>query len=134
MNMTRQLPNALTLLNLCLGTAAIIALLNDQIPVALYLMGGCLIADMSDGLIARLLKVESNLGAHLDSLADVISFGVLPGMMIYFLGTKYGTAVPGKTITEILTVLMAASAGLRLARFNIDTRDRKYFWGYGQIL
>lgn len=125
----RQVPNALTLLNLLLGTIAIIAVSLNWIPQAIMLMGVCLVADILDGAIARKLKISDELGIQLDSLADVVSFGVLPGMMIFYMGSRYGGGEPGQPAVAVLAAMNAASAGLRLARFNVDERSRKYFWG-----
>jgi CDP-diacylglycerol--serine O-phosphatidyltransferase len=129
MKLLRHLPNALTLLNLLLGTMAVIAVTLDRIPTSLILMGICLLADILDGAIARKLNVSDPLGVQLDSLADVVSFGVLPGMMIFYMGSRYGGAEPGQAVVAVLGALNATSAGLRLARFNVDERSRKYFWG-----
>ncbi|MFZ1678393.1 MAG: CDP-alcohol phosphatidyltransferase family protein [Saprospiraceae bacterium] len=129
MKLLYHLPNALTLTNLTFGTLAIMALINDQIPMSLMLVGGCLVADLLDGAVARKLGVGSGLGIQLDSLADVISFGALPAVMIYVASDKYGHGDPGQGLIAVFAALSAASAGLRLARFNIDTRPREYFWG-----
>src|SRR5687767_9632842 len=129
MKLLRHLPNALTLLNLAMGTLAIIAVDNGLITTALILMGVCLIADILDGAIARKLKITGGIGIELDSLADVVSFGVLPAMMIFYMGSRYGGGFPGQQAVAILGALNAASAGLRLARFNVDTRSRNFFWG-----
>ncbi len=128
MKILNQLPNALTLINLTLGTLAIFVLINGRVPTALILIGGCLLADLLDGAIARKLGVASGLGVQLDSLADIVSFGVLPGMMIFDAGAKYG-GIPKPELIAIFAALSTASAGLRLARFNIDDRSRKYFYG-----
>ena len=128
MKFINQLPNALTLTNLTLGTMAIFAMINNNVPLALLLMGGSLIADALDGALARKLGVASGIGVQLDSLADLVSFGVLPGVMIYFLGTK-NEGFPSHFIIGIFAALTTASAGLRLARFNVDTKPREYFWG-----
>ena len=125
----RQIPNSLTLLNLLLGTSAIIAITLDRIPTALILMGVCLVADILDGAIARRLKVSDELGIQLDSLADVVSFGVLPGMMIFYMGSRFGGGTPDQVVVAGMAALNATSAGLRLARFNVDERPREYFWG-----
>ncbi len=121
MKILNQLPNALTLINLTLGTLAIFVLINGRVPTALILIGGCLLADLLDGAIARKLGVASGLGVQLDSLADIVSFGVLPGMMIFDAGAKYG-GIPKPELIAIFAALSTASAGLRLARFNIDDR------------
>src|SRR5688572_21838626 len=125
----RQIPNSLTLLNLLLGNVAIIAMTLDKVPTALILMGVCLIADILDGAIARKLKVSDELGIQLDSLADVVSFGVLPGMMIFYMGSRYGGSNLDQVVVIVMAALNATSAGLRLARFNVDERPREYFWG-----
>src|SRR5688572_33046369 len=121
----RQLPNTLTLLNLLLGTMAIIAVTLNMIPAALILMGVCLLADILDGALARRLKVSDELGIQLDSLADVVSFGVLPAMMIFFMGSRYGGGNPDQVAAAVLGAMNATSAGLRLARFNVDERPRE---------
>jgi len=108
---------------------AIIALTNALIETALLLMAGSLLADVLDGAIARKLGVAGGLGTQLDSLADVVTFGVLPAMMIFYCGARYGGGSPGQQTTAIFAALSAVSAGLRLGRFNIDTRPREYFWG-----
>src|SRR5688572_967693 len=125
----RQLPNTLTLLNLFLGSMGVIAITIDRIPTALILMGICLVADILDGALARKLKVSDELGIQLDSLADVVSFGVLPGMMIFYMGSRYGGGTPDQVAAAVLGAMNATSAGLRLARFNVDERPREYFWG-----
>lgn len=127
--LVRQIPNTLTMINLLFGTLAVIAMTNDRIPTALLLMGICLVADILDGAIARKLKLANELGIQLDSLADVVTFGVLPGMMLFYMGSRYGGAFPDQVAVAILGSLNAASAGLRLARFNVDERPREYFWG-----
>ena len=129
MNFVRQIPNALTRLNLTFGTLAIIALSLDKVPTSLILMGGCLLADVLDGALARKLGVAEGLGIQLDSLADIVSFGVLPGIMIFHVGAKYSGGNPSPDLVAVAAALCTASAGLRLARFNIDDRPRKYFWG-----
>ena len=113
----RQVPNTLTMLNLFLGTIAIIAIWLNNIPAALILMGVCLLADILDGAVARKLKVANELGIQLDSLADVVSFGVLPGVMIFYMGIHYGGGNPGHIAVAVLAAMNAASAGLRLAIF-----------------
>lgn len=129
MNLLRQLPNSLTLLNLTAGMLGVIFMAEGQVITSLILMGVCLVADIFDGMLARGLGVADGLGIQLDSIADTVSFGVLPGMMLYHLGVEYGGDVIDKNIVAIMAALTVGSAGLRLARFNIDTRDKHYFWG-----
>ena len=129
MKILNHLPNTLTLLNLTLGTLAVITMSLDLVPTTLMLMGGCVVADVLDGAIARKLGVAGGLGIQLDSLADIVSFGVLPGVILYFMGSKYGGEIPGPALLAGCAAVSTASAGLRLARCNIDERTRKYFWG-----
>ena len=129
MNLLRHLPNTLTLLNLFLGTLAIIAMDNGLIPTALILIGICLVADILDGAVARALRIKTRIGVELDSLADVVSFGVLPSVMLFYMGSRFGAGSITQQVVGVMAGLNAASAGLRLARFNVDERSRKYFWG-----
>jgi len=129
MKIAHQIPNVLTLSNLLFGMLAIIALTNALIPTAIILIGCSLLADILDGAIARRMGVAGELGIQLDSLADVVSFGVLPAMMIFYCGARYGGGVPGQETIAVFASLSAVSAGLRLGRFNVDERPREYFWG-----
>ena len=83
--MIRHIPNILTLLNLFCGALAVISVLFLHVEEALVLQAISLIADFLDGLIARKLNVAGPLGVQLDSLADVISFGIFPGAVVYIL-------------------------------------------------
>ncbi len=129
MKYLRHLPNVLTLSNLLMGTVAILWAVRGRYEVVMFLILGCLIADILDGAIARKLGVDSPLGVQLDSLADMVSFGLLPAVLIrmmpiYVMGDKLNQYV------QIgLASMVAVSAGLRLARFNLDTRPREFFWG-----
>lgn len=111
---TRMIPNLLTLLNLCAGATAIRFALNDRFEeaVAAILLAGVL--DLLDGGMARLLRAGSKLGAELDSLADLVSFGVAPGVMVYA-----WTMHTAGGIGWVPTLLFCVCAALRLARFNI---------------
>lgn len=118
-------PNALTLLNLMAGCVAVLVLLtgHHEYLVPLVLVSGA--ADFADGLVARALGVQSELGKQLDSLADVISFGMVPGAIFYVLlagpNELYWPAVPAFILT--------AFAALRLGKFNIDERQNLGFIG-----
>ena len=81
----KHLPNIITLLNLFCGCCALVSVLNEQFITAFFLLLAAGIADYSDGMLARVLKVNSPLGKELDSLADMVSFGVVPGAIIYIL-------------------------------------------------
>ncbi len=126
--MIKQIPNGLTLLNLFCGSVAIPLVLMSFTKAALILCGICLLADLLDGMVARWLKADSPLGVQLDSLADMISFGLLPGIIIFYVLQRYGTGDISVGFT-ILAFLIPVSAALRLAKFNIDTRERTYFYG-----
>jgi CDP-diacylglycerol--serine O-phosphatidyltransferase len=129
MKLLRQLPNALTLSNLFMGTCAVLILPKNDITPVLVLMAGCLLADILDGAIARKLGVAGGLGIQLDSLADLVSFGVLPGMIMYSLMGGISQELFGNGLKMVFAAVITTSAGLRLARFNLDIRPREYFWG-----
>ena len=126
MKVVQNLPNALTLSNLLMGTIAILATFHHSYELVTYLIGGCLLADILDGALARKLGVDGELGIQLDSLADVVSFGVLPAVIMFHIATPL---FENDIIPLFLSAIIAVSAGLRLARFNVDTRPREYFWG-----
>lgn len=122
--MTRHIPNALTSGNLICGCAGIIcSFTNPEIPTAWFVWAACTF-DFLDGFSARMLKVASPIGKELDSLADVVSFGVLPGILMRNLLMNAG-ADQWSWLGLSLTVF----AALRLAKFNIDTRQSDSFIG-----
>lgn len=129
MNLSRHIPNTLTLINLFCGALGVLAMTNSLVSTALILMGISLVADIFDGMIARKLGIAGGIGVQLDSLADMVSFGVLPTMMLFYMGARYGVGSPGQQVIAIAAALNSVSAGFRLARFNIDTRDKRFFWG-----
>lgn len=112
-----------------MGTIAILATFNHSYMLAVYLTGGCLVADILDGALARKLGVDGALGIQLDSLADVVSFGVLPALIVYHFPTPDLGSPFEQMAHLLLSAVIATSAGLRLARFNVDTRPREFFWG-----
>ena len=134
----KHIPNLLTLANLFFGCCALLyTLAFDPVTAALFTLGSFL-CDYADGMAARALGVSSPLGKELDSLADVVSFGVVPGAMFYQLlqgGTcAESTLVPGQMVQTICIAalpafILSASSGLRLGRFNLDTRQTTYFIG-----
>lgn len=123
--MVRHLPNFLTCCNLLCGCIGIVFLLeNKGVPAAYFVWAAC-VFDFLDGFVARLLKVASPIGKELDSLADVVSFGVLPSMIMYRL-------IASNTTMESLPYIgfsIAAFSALRLAIFNLDTRQGDSFIG-----
>jgi CDP-diacylglycerol---serine O-phosphatidyltransferase len=127
----RFIPNLLTLTNLFLGCIALVDLLGSSEPkIFIWCIFGSLLADFFDGAAARLLKVDGALGTQLDSLADMISFGVVPGAILYrILLMSEGIQVPGLFLEGIFAFVLTAFSGLRLARFNLDTRQTVGFIG-----
>ncbi|AZA90751.1 CDP-diacylglycerol-serine O-phosphatidyltransferase [Chryseobacterium nakagawai] len=127
-----NLANALTLANLFAGCVGVIHLiLGDYQTTALCLVLSS-IFDFFDGFVARALKSNSNLGLQLDSLADMVSFGVIPGLTMYKALEPFGTELLGlhfpfeiKYIGLVVTVFSC----LRLAIFNLDEEQRYYFKG-----
>lgn len=135
-NVKKHIPNALTSGNLFLGCLAIIAS-NEGNPVtAAWFIIAAAVLDFLDGFVARLLKAHSEIGKQLDSLADVVSFGVAPGMIFYqhyqtelYFGNAFPQFVPLLIILSYLPFLIPVFSAIRLAKFNIDTRQTDSFIG-----
>ncbi len=130
-----QIPNTITLLNLFCGCAAIINILDHQFIYAFWLLFAAGLFDFADGLVARLLNVSSEHGKELDSLADMVSFGAVPGVIYYtllFIGNSPAPAAAPPIAWSwyaapgLIVVLFSA---LRLAKFNLDTRQTENFMG-----
>lgn len=149
--MLKNLPNFFTLLNLLFGCLAIVFTLQTrnevvqlngenlllQMPESLTWATLCILAaglvDFLDGFVARLLQAASELGKQLDSLCDVVTFGVAPSLIMYQLLRMSYLREPDALDTSILLLLpaflLAFAAAWRLARFNIDTRQAFHFHG-----
>ena len=130
--MKKWIPNALTLLNLFLGCCALVALFNQDYLLAIGFISGGLVADFLDGAVARLLQVPSPLGKELDSFADMVTFGVVPGLILYILiaeGFSGGDFSGQLQWSALPAFLLSAFSGLRLAKFNLDTRQSQTFLG-----
>lgn len=148
----KQIPNLFTLLNLFAGILAIIFALqtnavlisqNEQlvssfnIPEQLTWAGICImiaaVIDFLDGFVARLLKATSEMGKQLDSLSDVVSFGVAPSIILYqLLRLSYAREEGGIYVSIIVllpALIMAGAAAWRLGRFNISTDQQYSFRG-----
>ena len=125
MNLKAQLPNFITLLNLLSGVVGILWVLEGQLLYGAYFVILSAGFDFLDGFAARLLKVQSDMGKELDSLADVVSFGVLPGILLYSL-TKAQT---DSQVLPYLTLIIPMLSAYRLAKFNLDTRQSDRFIG-----
>ncbi len=147
----KQIPNLFTLLNLCCGFIAIILILQtgesivslqdgawqiflpERIWWASVFIGVAAIIDFLDGFVARLFKATSEMGKQLDSLADVVTFGVAPGLILFqLLRITYAQEVDGMDTAMVWllpSMFFPMAAAWRLARFNIDTTLREGFEG-----
>ncbi len=116
-----------------MGCAAIIFLFTGSFQMVLYCLIGAAVADVFDGLAARALNIKSDLGKELDSIADMISFGFIPGAIFYvlLLAIEQGGTFQELTFSwyAFPAFLMTAFSGLRLAKFNLDTRQSVEFLG-----
>jgi CDP-diacylglycerol---serine O-phosphatidyltransferase len=122
--MTRHIPNFLTCCNLLCGCFGIVYLLEGRdVPAAYFVWAAC-VFDFFDGFAARLLKVSSPIGKELDSLADMISFGVLPSMVMYDL-----LKASDHEFVPYIAFMIAVFSALRLAIFNVDETQRDSFKG-----
>lgn len=108
----RLLPSVVTILALCAGLSAVKFALDGELSVSLAMIGAAAVLDALDGRIARLLDATSRIGAELDSLADAISFGVAPALVLYV------TLLEGSNGGWIIALMYAVAMVLRLARFN----------------
>lgn len=118
-----QAANVITLCNLSFGGAAIMATLNEYYSYSVLFIFIAAFLDRYDGKVARKLQQESELGKQLDSMSDIISFGVAPAILMYEM-----TLVQFGTIGMGVTILYIACGALRLARFNV-TESTGYFTG-----
>jgi CDP-diacylglycerol--serine O-phosphatidyltransferase len=136
----KHLPNALTLANLFCGCCALLYTLYWQPEIAVMFTVGSFFFDYLDGMVARALHISSPMGKELDSLADVVSFGVVPGAMLFQLlsssvcGNLWTAFSPASIQPQICLAalpafVLSAFSGLRLAKFNLDTRQANYFIG-----
>jgi len=126
----RSLPNILTLLNLYAGCLGIYFVYAERPSAALFALGASLIFDFFDGMAARLLNKSGPLGVELDSLADVVSFGVLPSAMLFTLLRGLGSLQVGwPSFLPYLAFALTLFGAYRLAKFNIDQREADHFFG-----
>ncbi len=125
MNIIRHIPNTITSMNLLCGVLGVIFTLQGRFDLPFYLMLAAAVCDFLDGFAARMLKAYSAVGKELDSLADLISFGLLPGIMLYQLMSTFH---PGEWVCYVPLVIVVFSA-VRLAKFNVDERQTENFLG-----
>ncbi|MES1215303.1 MAG: CDP-diacylglycerol--serine O-phosphatidyltransferase [Bacteroidota bacterium] len=147
----KQIPNLFTLLNLVFGCLAIVSVLQNGVTItvdasgtqlidmpeiiwmASFFIGLAAIVDFLDGFVARLFKASSEMGKQLDSLADVVSFGVAPAMILYqFLRLSFAQEENGLEVSNLWLIpafLIPCAAAWRLARFNLDSTQTYSFKG-----
>lgn len=147
MNIKKHIPNAITCGNLLCGCLAIVKAFEGDLVWAAYLVGIAAVLDFFDGFAARMLKVSSPIGKDLDSLADMVTFGVVPGFVMFQLikmtiplhnfegcvGCEFpGHYTPVSTLENCLpyiAFLIPIFSAIRLAVFNNDTRQSESFIG-----
>jgi CDP-diacylglycerol--serine O-phosphatidyltransferase len=125
MKVLKHLPNFLTCGNLLCGCLGVLTVFRNPPEVAAYFVWGACIFDFFDGFAARWLKVSSPIGKELDSLADMVSFGVLPALVMFNLIN----AVAPQSLLPYAALLLAVFSALRLAKFNIDENQKDSFSG-----
>ncbi len=123
--MTRHIPNFLTCGNLLCGCLGIVFVLEGRPVPATYFVWASAVFDFFDGFAARILKVSSPIGKELDSLADMVSFGLLPSVVIY----KMLVAANAPEYVPYFAFSVAVFSALRLAIFNLDVRQTEVFRG-----
>lgn len=132
MTIKKQVPNTITLLNLFCGCIAMVFALNKEFEMAFYFVSLGIFLDFFDGFFARLFQVSSPLGLQLDSLADMVTSGVVPGIVMYqLMGSSSGFPKLGWIVEPFPFVgfLITLGSCYRLANFNIDTRQTDSFIG-----
>ncbi|HEY0900466.1 MAG TPA: CDP-diacylglycerol--serine O-phosphatidyltransferase, partial [Sphingobacteriaceae bacterium] len=127
--MKRHIPNAITCLNLFTGCIGIVFAFQDKLIYASYAIMLAAVFDFLDGMVARALKAYSDIGKELDSLADVISFGFLPSAIVYQLFLHAPQVGELSVYLNLSAFLIVVFSALRLAKFNIDTRQAENFIG-----
>lgn len=131
--MKKQIPNMITSLNLLSGIMAIYFTFLGDLKLAAALMALGAFFDFFDGLAARLLNVKSEMGKQMDSLADMVSFGLVPGFIMFQL-MRMSPDLPqimigNALISPFLAFIIPVLSAYRLAKFNIDTRQTESFIG-----
>jgi len=136
--MKKHIPNFITLLNLASGVIAILFATQNNLELAAYFIFLGIIFDFFDGFVARLLHAQSELGVQLDSLADVVTSGVAPGIVMFQLlrnadadwsMTDYLAHFKEINFLPFLGIVLTLAAAYRLAKFNIDDRQNHDFIG-----
>lgn len=147
MNIKKHIPNAITCGNLLCGCLAIIKIFEGNLVLAAYLVMIAAVLDFFDGFAARMLKVSSPIGKDLDSLADMVTFGIVPAMIMFklidvscllaFMKSKAAggdasglwSEYNSQNLIKFAGLLIAVFSAIRLAKFNNDTRQSDSFIG-----
>lgn len=129
-----NIPNFITCLNLFSGSLAVVFLLKGNLDLCAVLIGASLVFDFFDGFAARALKAQSPIGKELDSLADMVTFGLLPGLIMHRLILNSVPLVLFENAwwylpVSFLPLVITVFSALRLAKFNLDTRQSDSFLG-----
>jgi len=122
--MLKHIPNLLTISNLICGCIALYFTFHNNLVLAAYIIGLAAVFDFMDGAVARLLNMSSPMGKELDSLADMVSFGVVPGSVVFHL-------LEASTLSaySFVALTIPAFSAYRLAKFNVDERQNENFIG-----
>ncbi len=121
----KNIPNAITSLNLLSGMVGIYFVLDGNIEYGAYFIVLAAIFDFMDGLVARMLNVHSEIGKQLDSLADLVTFGVLPAFILF----QWISEISDLTYFPYIAFSVGVFSAVRLAKFNVDTRQTDRFIG-----
>jgi len=128
MKIKAQIPNIITLLNLFCGCIAVVFAFQRQFEIAFLFVSVGIFLDFFDGFFARLFHVSSPLGLQLDSLADMVTSGVVPGTIMFFM-LKFCSGIEENDWFPFLGFIITLGSCYRLANFNIDTRQTDSFIG-----
>ncbi len=126
--MKRHIPNLVTSGNLLSGLIAIYLAFHQELEWAAIAIGIAAIFDFADGMTARLLRTSSDMGKQLDSLADLVSFGVAPGFIMMHMMSN-SPCVPAHLLATFPALLLPMAAAWRLAKFNTDSEQENSFKG-----
>lgn len=142
MNIKKHIPNLFTLANLFCGTVAAMFAVSGYYEMTAIFVAIGIFFDFFDGFLARILGVSGELGKQLDSIADVVTSGVVPGLLMFFLmktnvingsnvemNISFGQYEPDFGYLPYVALLLTLASGYRLAKFNIDTRQSDSFIG-----
>ena len=125
MTLKKYIPNTITSMNALCGTVGVVFALQGRPDIAFIFLIAAAVFDFCDGLAARLLHAYSDMGKELDSLSDMVSFGVLPSVILYETMVLCGVNAQ----VALCPLILAVFSALRLAKFNVDTRQGTDFIG-----